>query len=259
MTGSALILTYHAVEQGPPPLCTSPAQFRDQLDVLIDAGAEVLTVGGIADALRKGALPPRTVAISFDDGFASVARHAAPALAERGLPATVFCVAGALGRTNDWPSQPARAPRRPLAEASELRALRDAGIEIGSHGVEHAPLARASDRLARREVVDSRAALEDAVAEPVRSFAYPYGAPPSAAAEWLVRQTYSAACGTDLGTVPVGADPFRLRRVDSYYVRRPELLRRAVEGSLGAYLTLRRVGARSRRLVVKDYRRGAAA
>jgi peptidoglycan/xylan/chitin deacetylase (PgdA/CDA1 family) len=259
VTGSALILTYHAVEPGPPPLCTDPALFREQLDVLTDADATVLTVGGIADSLRQGTLPPRAVAISFDDGFASVAEHAAPALAERGLPATVFCVAGALGRTNDWPSQPARAPRRPLAGAPELRELRDAGMEIGSHGVEHAPLTGAPERLARREVVDSRAMLEDVVAGPVRSFAYPYGAAPSAAAERLVRETYAAACGTDLGSVPGGADPFRLPRVDAYYVRRPELLGRAVQGSLGAYLTLRRVGARSRRLVVKDYRRGAAA
>jgi peptidoglycan/xylan/chitin deacetylase (PgdA/CDA1 family) len=88
MSGSALILTYHAVERGPAPLCVDPGLFREHLDVLAGAGAAVLTVSQVAEAVRGGALPERAVAITFDDGFAGVAEHAAEALAERGMRAT---------------------------------------------------------------------------------------------------------------------------------------------------------------------------
>src|SRR5204862_10841 len=74
------------------------------------------------------------VAITFDDGFASVARTAWPLLAERGLTATVFCVAGYLGGANDWPTQATGAPRLPLADAASLTALAAEGVELGAHG-----------------------------------------------------------------------------------------------------------------------------
>jgi peptidoglycan/xylan/chitin deacetylase (PgdA/CDA1 family) len=154
---------------------------------------------------------------------------------------------------NDWPTQPSEAPRRPLMRASELAALAGAGHEIGSHGVEHAPLSVASGAALRREIVQSQELLEDAVGRAVRSFAYPYNALAGATGRDLVRATYDAACAGGLSTVRAGADPWRLARVDSHYLRRPELLRRAVTGDLDAYLLLRRVGARSRRLIAKDY------
>ena len=87
-----------------------------------------------------GRVPARAVAITFDDGCASVARTAAPLLAERGLTATVFCVAGHLGGRNDWPTQHDRMPSLALAGADELVELHRAGVEIGAHGVAHAPL-----------------------------------------------------------------------------------------------------------------------
>src|SRR5262249_23321631 len=103
--GVTLVLTYHAVEEGTAPLCISPRLFAEHAAVIAAAGVPVLTVSELASALSAGELPPRAVAITFDDGCASVAEHAAPALAEHGLRATVFCVAGHLGGTNEWRTQ----------------------------------------------------------------------------------------------------------------------------------------------------------
>jgi peptidoglycan/xylan/chitin deacetylase (PgdA/CDA1 family) len=250
----ALILTYHAVERGPAPLCVEPELFREHLDVLADAGATTLTVSELAGGLRAGRLPERAVAITFDDGFRSVAENAAPLLAERGQRATVYAVAGSLGRENDWPTQHEDAPRRPLLSAEQLTELADAGVEVGSHGVEHAPMAHVDEAGARDEVVRSKELLEDLLSRAVTTYAYPYGASPLPHAERLVRDTYEAACGTRLATVTASADPYDLPRVDSHYVRRPELLRRALEGSLRGYLFVRRAGASSRRMARKDYR-----
>jgi peptidoglycan/xylan/chitin deacetylase (PgdA/CDA1 family) len=248
----SLILTYHAVEDGPEPLCLTPAHFAEHVKVIVASGLEVVTVSALARALRAGE-PTQSVAITFDDGYASVAEHAAPALAEHGLLATVFCVSGHLGGTNDWPTQAAWAPRLAVASADALDELAAAGWEIGSHGVEHAPLDRADPATAYREVVDSRLALEQETSAIVPSFAWPYGARPPAATAALIAETYEAACGGGPQLVGNGSDPFALPRVDAHYLRDPRRLSRALSGAASGYLALRRVAARARRRVRKDY------
>lgn len=254
MTARVPVLTYHAVESGPAPLCVEPALFEAHLDCLLDAGVTTLTVAELGAALRAGALPARSVAITFDDGFSSVAREAAPRMTERGLRGTIFCVAGHLGATNDWPTQPGRAPRLPLAAAGELAELARAGFEIGSHGTEHAPLGRPTQSTLDRELNDSKRTLEAAVGVAVTSFAYPYGAAPVGTRR-AVESAYSAACGGALRLAEARSDIYAIPRVDAHYVRRPELLRRVLEGSAHGYLRLRRLGARARRVGRKDYAR----
>jgi peptidoglycan/xylan/chitin deacetylase (PgdA/CDA1 family) len=254
MSTAALILTYHAVEAGPPPLCIEPSLFRSHLDCLQAGGARTLTLSELAAAVRARRVPPRSVAITFDDGFESIAKTAAPMLAERGQSATVFCVAGHLGAENDWPTQPPAAPRRRLADPPMLAELAEAGHEIGSHGMEHFPLGQASEERAAVELVDSKRELERAIGVPVRSFALPYGERPTTAGRAQLRATYSAACAGGMRRVTAEADVFELPRVDAHYLRRPLLLRSALDGRLDPYLLVRDLGARARRIARRDYR-----
>jgi peptidoglycan/xylan/chitin deacetylase (PgdA/CDA1 family) len=249
----ALILTYHAIESGPSPLCVDPELFERHLAVLEDSGVDTVTISTLAERLRSGESLDGTVAITFDDGFASIPREAAPRLAERDIPATIFCVAGHLGGRNDWPSQPASAPQRDLATAKELAALAAEGFEIGSHGMQHVPLEDASQEVVRRELVGSKETIEQVVGRPVGSIAYPYGVEPRITERKLVERAYRAACTARIRSVGPDADPLSLPRVDAHYLRTPELLRRALGGSLGPYLLLRRLAANARRAVRKDY------
>jgi len=254
MSGRALILTYHAIEKGPAPLCLEPDLFRVHLDCLADVGAATLTISELSAAIRAAELPPRAVAITFDDGCASAVEVAAAMLAEHGRRATFFCVAGYLGRTNEWRTQPARVPRLALAGARELADVAAAGFEVGAHGFEHAPLDRADSALARHELEGAKDVIERAVGAPVRSVAYPYGLLPSAEARAQVEALYGAACVGGTARVRPGADLFALPRVDVHYLRRPALLRRAVAGRIDGYLGARRLGARARRAFRKDSR-----
>jgi peptidoglycan/xylan/chitin deacetylase (PgdA/CDA1 family) len=254
----ALILTYHAIEAGPAPLCTDPRRFEAQVDAVVESGAEVVTVRDLAERLRSGTLgEASTVVLTFDDGFTSVAETAAPLLRARNLPATVFCVAGHLGGSSDWETARNGGFRSRIASAEALRRLAAAGFELGSHGVDHSPLADASGPTLRREIVESRTALEDLLETQVTSFAYPYGAVPDRAGRELVAETYRAACTTVLGRIPAAGDPLRLARVDAHYLRDPDRLARALRGELGGYLFARGVAARARRTIVKDYARAA--
>jgi peptidoglycan/xylan/chitin deacetylase (PgdA/CDA1 family) len=252
---SALILTYHAVEAGSSPLHVTPELLEEHLDCIVAAGARVLTVSALGEAIRRGELDGPTVALTFDDGLASVTEQAAPVLAQRGLVATMFCVAARLGGTSAWPSRNPGTPVLPLASAEDVAALAAAGWEIGAHGLHHDPLDRLPLARLTVELAESRCLLEDAADAPVRSFAFPYGAVSPDARRALVAAGYDAACGAQLALVPQDCDPLALPRVDAHYLRRPALLRAALDGRLGTYLAARRFAARTRRAVREDYRR----
>lgn len=242
----ALVLTYHAIEDGPPPLCLLPGLFERHVETLAQAGAAFLTVSELAGALRRGALPRRAVAITFDDGCSSVLHNAAPVLGRHGARATVFAVSGHLGGANDWPSQPASAPRLRLLGEAELAELTSAGWEIGSHTRTH-PLLAGLDRASLvDELEGSRATLEEVARKPVRSLAFPYGQAPPRAAEALTSAGYDCACGSALERVASRSDLLCLPRVDAHYLRRPGLLRAVLDRET-AYLRLRRAGAGVRR------------
>lgn len=249
---TAVVLTYHGIDDADSPLCVSPRLFRAHLEVISRSGAQVMTLSELVERPSDAAAHD-AVAITFDDGLRSVIEEAAPMLHARGMPATVFAVAGRLGADNGWPTQPDGAPRLPLAGAEELAALVDEGWEIGSHGMEHAPLAGASHDELEREIVASRRRLEGAIGAPIRSFAFPYGALPDGEGWELLRREYAVACTTQLGSVERLADPFLVPRIEIHYVRRPDLLERTLQGRLSVYLGARRLGARARRLLRKDY------
>lgn len=102
------------------------------------------------------------VRLSFDDGNASDAAIALPALQERGLTGTFFALAGRL-------QDPAS------LTAPDLRLLRDAGMGVGNHGWDHIPWRRLTDAAADRELVAARDTLADASGGAVDEAALPMG------------------------------------------------------------------------------------
>lgn len=250
-----LILTYHELADDPSPLCTRPALFEAHLRTIVESGVQTLTVGELAEHLLDGSLPELAVVVTFDDGFARAVRLARPLLDTYGVRATFFCVAAHLGGESDWPSRRPRDPVWPLADAGELGPLAADGHEIGSHGLTHVALSAVDDDAVWNEVVASREALEVATGATIRSFAYPFGAT-SRSANAVVGANYAAGCTTELRTMLPTDALHLLPRVDAHYLRRPQMLRRALQGSAGSYLRGRRIAARARRALRRDY--GAA-
>lgn len=125
----------------------SRQEFSQQLDLLTSAEMTGLALGSLVATLPRDPSSP-AVAITFDDGCASDLEHAAPLLAARGFGATFFIVPGFLGR-------------RGYLTAPGVRELAAAGFEIGSHGLTHALLSHLPPQELARELIDSRARLED--------------------------------------------------------------------------------------------------
>lgn len=71
-------------------------------------------------------------------------------------------------------TDPSNYPRR-MMTWDEVRALADAGIDIGSHGMSHAILTKLDFQEACEEMRVSKAMIEDKIQRPVHHFAYPNG------------------------------------------------------------------------------------
>lgn len=102
-----LVLLYHRIADSegentdPFSLCVSRRNFADHLESL-HRFATVVSLEEMWMTAAQGRLPPRSVALSFDDGYADNLANAKPLLEKYEVPATVFVVAGCLGATFWW-------------------------------------------------------------------------------------------------------------------------------------------------------------
>ena len=107
-------------------------------------------------------------------------------------------------------------PNDLMMRSSQVRQLRQAGMEIGGHTVRHPILARMSDADARAEIGGGKDALEGLLGEKISLFAYPNGRPGQdyqAAHTRIVRELgFEAAVVTSWGAARPGGDLFQLPR-----------------------------------------------
>jgi hypothetical protein len=90
-----LILAYHGISLADEhewngALYMSPDLFRARLELIRDFGCTVLPLGEALQRLRAGDLPPKSVAITFDDGTYDFSQEAYPLLREFGFPVTLY-------------------------------------------------------------------------------------------------------------------------------------------------------------------------
>lgn len=242
-----MILTYHSISDGPPPLAISPEVFARQMEWLV-ANARVVPLDEIVDALLHGqALPERGVALTFDDGYRDFHSNAFPVLARLRLHVTVFLPTDFCGGTNDWPGQPAGFRGLPLMEWKEICELSAAGIAFGSHSASHPYLDKSPADELEREIAGSQHVIADRTGRAPEFFCYPYGVWTPAARD-VVRKHYRGACSTAAGLIEPRSDPFALPRVDAHYVRNPAWFERLFSASFRTYLGFRRLVRRLRRM-----------
>lgn len=99
----AVILMYHRVFDSaidPWGLSVTPSHFAEHLQVLKQQ-ANPMGLAELAAAHRRGEVPERAVAVTFDDGYADNLHHATPLLEEYGIPATIFITTGFVGSSRE--------------------------------------------------------------------------------------------------------------------------------------------------------------
>ncbi len=202
------ILMYHRIVpeglagDSLPGLVVSPELFDAQLAALQAAGWHTVTVAQISQALQLGeALPPRTFAISIDDGWDDGYTYALPLLQRHGFVATYYVIAGRVGT---W---------RNVLTPAELQALAAAGMEIGDHTLDHVGLPYLSAAAMHVQVATSADLLAGFVGKRPATFAYPSGRYDLAAEEEVQADGFGMAVIEGSGAWESAANRFAVPRV----------------------------------------------
>ncbi len=151
------VLLMHRVEKEPSEwMCISVDLFRVLLKKIMESGVESFTIGANKTKMVD------SICLTFDDGWASDYEIVFPMLLEHKLKATFFI-------TSDWVGKPGH------VTWSQLRDMRKAGMEIGSHTMTHPYLRTLKEKQQYNELRRSKLDIEDGIGEEIKIFSFPYG------------------------------------------------------------------------------------
>jgi len=271
------VLMYHSIsadpETGARPYyraCTGPERFHEQMQWLKNNGYRGVTLNdGLAwfdsanrqsQAERAGQTAQignrqpaignsRPVVLTFDDGFRDFYTAAWPVLREFGFSATMYLPTNFIGdaRRSFDPSRRREAGRGGMPSSSggsrecliwdEVREMQAAGIELGSHTVNHPELVDLAWPEIEFEIQKSKLEIEAHLGVPCTAFAYPYAFPQARRdfvdrlKKLLVKTGYETCATTQIGRHRPGADAFQIKRLPVNSLDDAALLQAKIEGS----------------------------
>ena len=190
------ILMYHYIRdyqnQDDPlgiQLSVAPKTLDRQLSILKVAGYDTISLEDFANGKHQ----PKSIVLTFDDGYEDHSTTALPILAKYHYTATFFIVSGFVGKTF-------------YMTAPQIQQLKLAGMEIGGHTITHLNLAKAMYEKAVDEIGTS---LE--TTDPV--FAYPSGQYNSTTLDIVSGLGIKAAVTTNLGVATDQSNLLELPRI----------------------------------------------
>lgn len=141
----------------------SPEGFEAHLKYFKENNYQVVSVYDLLEYFDTGKpLPPKAVAISFDDGRYGQYKWAYPLLKKYGMTAAFFI-------TTDW------VDKRDFMTWAQIKEMSDNGMIIGSHSLDHAAMNKVDDAQLRAELASSKKILEEKIGKKVDLLAYPGG------------------------------------------------------------------------------------
>jgi peptidoglycan/xylan/chitin deacetylase (PgdA/CDA1 family) len=240
--GSARIFVYHSVSDSPTnAFAVTTEDFDRQIGYLTEHYS-VRSVDAIVALLASGQpVPPRTVAVTIDDGFKDAFTHAFPVLRRYDVPATIFLPTAFIGTQG-------ASDKLPLSDFmswDEVREMTRHGVSFGSHTVDHPSLASLSHREAQHQIERSKARLEDELGTEVTGFSYPYGTARdfgTDVAELVKAAGYSWAVSGINGVNNPNTDRFALRRTKVELNDGMQVFRKALKGALDSWSLIDQYG-----------------
>ena len=165
---SAPILLYHAVGEPveiewPPSLILPASLFEAHLQYLTKEDYKVVSVEELVSLLQNGGNLDKVVAMSFDDGYRNNHTDALPLLKKYNAKASFYVVHRDIGKTI-------------YMDNDRLLDLLANGMEIGSHTINHAPLALIDPKYLPWEVGSAKKFIEKNLdGYNLKGIAYPNG------------------------------------------------------------------------------------
>ncbi len=217
------ILMYHKV--GQPVfskkdrfLNVSARDFERQMNLLSQLGYQGRPFFEIVEAVSQNrTLPPKTFAVTFDDGYSNVGELAAPVLNRLRIPGTVFVISQGAGKTNRWDRQEGHS-ELDLMGWEQLKRLQRSGWEVGGHTRTHPHLDVLKDEDALDEIQQGKEEVEAHLGGSLQTFCYPFGHYRQCTPLLVKRAGFSGACTTKSGLVETSlASAYLLPRVKVAY------------------------------------------
>lgn len=192
-------------EEGEEVYAVTPETFESHLGTLASSGCRVVPFGTLVSDPAGPEMPPRSVAITFDDGNASDHSEALPALLRHGYRAAFFVTPAWVGTRGymDW---------------SQIRELAAAGMTVGAHGFDHARLATLPESDLIWQLREARRVMEAELGHAPDILSLPGGSGGPRVVAVAKEQGFTCVVGSVPRCRVAGDDPlprFALRRGDS--------------------------------------------
>jgi peptidoglycan/xylan/chitin deacetylase (PgdA/CDA1 family) len=202
------IIMYHSVNPKSDPvmnrLIVSPKTFEWQMRFLKEQRYNVLPLEALVKLIKEKKIPPKTIAITFDDGYKDNYAYVFPVLKKYNLSATIFIIVNEVGR-----------PQADRLSWDEIKAMQESGlITFGSHTLGPEPLINIkSKEEVKMQIFDSKKILEEKLSRKVNLFSYPEGMFDAGTRQLVIDAGYLAAVATKPGKRYHACDVFALKRV----------------------------------------------
>lgn len=179
-----------------------PYTFDQEVKTLKDAGYVFITTKDLADALDdKITLPPKSVILTFDDGYRDFYTDVFPIIKKYQVRAVAYIVPNFLDKPNNLTTW-------------QLREIAKSGlVEIGAHTMDHSYLRGLSKERVKYEVEESKKYLENIINSRIVSFAYPYGVFDNQAISIVKEAGFTSAVTTISGIYSLDINRFFLYRI----------------------------------------------
>jgi len=209
------VLTYHKLTRNGnrDAMTVRESDFEEQMRHLRDNGYRVIRLDDLFEFLQfRRQIPPRSVVITFDDGWRSVYDIAMPILKKYGYPATLFVYTDLIVGSRETLSW------------DQVRELSRNGFDIQGHSKTHRHLGqrernesfREYFEAVRKELVESARVIRRHTGREVKYLAYPYGEANALVEAMARKEGYLLAFTVERGSVPFFTNDFRVQRAMIY-------------------------------------------
>jgi peptidoglycan/xylan/chitin deacetylase (PgdA/CDA1 family) len=156
-------------------------------------------------------LPPKTVALTFDDGYMDNYLNAFPILKKYHYPATVFMPANLVGKDNFWDISRGKTAVKMLTQ-DQIMEMLQYNISFQAHTYNHVVLIDVPLGRAKLEIGQSKE-LASLTGQPVQVFCYPSGRYNQQIKGLVQEAGFKYAFSTRQGRIHYGDDLYSLKRI----------------------------------------------
>jgi glycosyltransferase involved in cell wall biosynthesis/peptidoglycan/xylan/chitin deacetylase (PgdA/CDA1 family) len=199
-------LFYHSFDSGKPM-----TNFLKQIDYLERHGYKVVPTNDVVSYVRgKKTLPPRSVCLTFDDGFSNNYGAVFAILKKYDVPVTIFLSTKYVASDDSQEIDLGISER--FLSWGEIEEMARSGVCFGSHGHNHCDLTSLSRDKCLQEILLSKELIKKNLSGRIRYFSYPYGRYDGKTLRLVKKAGFEAAFTTIPGTIRPGDDPYALKR-----------------------------------------------